>query len=125
MVNPSDPTLPPPTLTHAGLDTPIQPTPSNPLNPQTTMKLGSPLVVLLTTVASASAFVLPAATKPTTTCFTRLQATAAASVAPAGTVAASLEALHDATMAKLASTYVPVPSCPLPAWICVCVRAFG
>ncbi len=55
------------------------------------------------TLVTTTAFVVPSITHnracPSTT---RLHA--AASVAPAGSVAASLEALHDATMAKLTST---------------------
>ena len=55
------------------------------------------------TLATTTAFVLPSMPRsPAFPISTRLFA--AGAVAPAGSVAASLEALHDATMAKLTST---------------------
>lgn len=61
------------------------------------------LAACCTLATTTTAFVLPSTPRSPASPYTRLFA-AAAAVAPAGSVAASLEALHDATMAKLTST---------------------
>jgi len=61
------------------------------------------LAACCTLASTTTAFVLPTVPR-FPACHSTTRLFAAAAVAPAGSVAASLEALHDATMAKLTST---------------------